>query len=83
MILNQKDCQSNPNPFSESTILTFNNPEGHYYTLYIMDLSGKVCRIVNNINTSEYVLEKEGLKAGFYFIELRGQKLYRERIIVE
>jgi uncharacterized protein (TIGR02145 family) len=72
-----------PNPFSESTILTFNNPDGQSYALYIMDLSGKVCRIVNNINTSKYVLEKEGLKAGFYFVELRGQKLYRGKIIVE
>jgi hypothetical protein len=72
-----------PNPFSESTILTFNNPEGQSYTLYILDLSGKVCRIVDNINTSRYVLDKEGLKAGFYFIELRGEKLYRERIIIE
>ncbi len=72
-----------PNPFSDQTNLMFNNPDGHNYTLYIMDLSGKVCRIVDNINTSRYVLEKEALKAGFYFIELRGQKLYRERIIIE
>jgi hypothetical protein len=73
----------NPNPFNTNAILTFNNPEGLSYTLFIIDLSGKVCRTVKNINTSKYTLEKEDLKAGFYIIELRGPKLYRERIIVE
>jgi hypothetical protein len=61
-----------PNPFNEYTTLKFSNPEGSQYKLYIMYLSGKVCRIVDDIYTSEYVLEKGDLKEGFYFIELRG-----------
>jgi len=72
-----------PNPFNETTTLIFHNPEGHAYTLYIMDLSGKVCRIIENINTSEYVLKREGLKEGFYFMELRGPEVYRDKIIIE
>jgi hypothetical protein len=72
-----------PNPFNKSTTLLFNNPEGHPYTLYIMDLSGKVCRIVDNINTSRYVLEKKDLKEGFYFIELQGTRIFRGKIIIE
>jgi hypothetical protein len=72
-----------PNPFNETTILTFNNPAGLSYTLYIMDLSGKTVRIVNDITTSKYVLERENLKEGFYFLELRGPKTYRGKIVVE
>jgi hypothetical protein len=72
-----------PNPFNKSTTLMFNNPESYSYTLYIMDLSGKVYRIVDNINTSKYVLEKGDLKEGFYFIELRGPKVFRGKIVVE
>jgi uncharacterized protein (TIGR02145 family) len=72
-----------PNPFNESTTLNFNNPEGYNYKLYLTDLSGKVCRIVDGIITSEIVLEKGDLKQGFYFIELRGSEIYRGKIIIE
>jgi parallel beta-helix repeat protein len=72
-----------PNPFNKSATLLFNNPEGYLYTIYIMDLSGKVCRIDDNINTSRYVLEKGNLKEGFYFIELRGTKIWRGKIVIE
>jgi len=72
-----------PNPLNESTILNFSNPEGYQYKLYVLDLSGKVYRIVDNITTSEYVLEKGDLKQGFYFVELRGPIIYRGKIIVE
>jgi hypothetical protein len=72
-----------PNPFKETTMLMFDNPEKQSYPLYIMDLSGKVCRIVDNITTSEYVLEKGDLKEGFYFLELRGTKVYWERMVIE
>ncbi|KPK82799.1 MAG: hypothetical protein AMS27_13945 [Bacteroides sp. SM23_62_1] len=72
-----------PNPFNESTILIFDNPEGHPYTLYIIDLSGKICRIVENITASEYVLKREVLKEGFYFLELRGPELLRGRMVIE
>ena len=72
-----------PNPFNRSTRLSFNNPEGYPYSLYIMDITGKVCRIVDKITTSEYVLEKRDLKEGFYFVELNGPKIYRGKIMVE
>jgi len=72
-----------PNPFNHSTTIGFNNPENHPYFLYIMDLTGKVCLIIDNITTSEYVLEKGDLKEGFYIVELRGPKIYRGKIVVE
>ncbi|KPK83605.1 MAG: hypothetical protein AMS27_12430 [Bacteroides sp. SM23_62_1] len=72
-----------PNPFNETTNLIFNNPEGNSYTLYIMDLSGKICRIEEDISTSNYVLERKDLKEGFYFLELRGPEIWRGKIIVE
>jgi len=72
-----------PNPFNESALITFLNPTGEDYTLKITDLSGKVCRITNHINTSEFVLEKGGLREGLYFIELSGPEVYRARIVIE
>jgi hypothetical protein len=38
---------------------------------------------VNNITTSEYVLERGDLKQGLYLVELRGYKIYRGKIVVE
>jgi len=72
-----------PNPLYNSTTIQLENPEGNPYSLYIMDLTGKVCRLVDNITTSEYVLEKGDLKEGFYFVELRGPKVYRGKIVIE
>jgi hypothetical protein len=72
-----------PNPFSESTTLKFRNQEGFQYKLYIMDLSGKICQIIDDIYSSEYVLEKRNLKEGFYLIELRGPDIYRGKLIID
>jgi len=72
-----------PNPFTEYTTLRFENPEGYPYSLYMVDISGKVVRVRRNITGSEYILRKEGLRRGFYMIELRGPVIYREKLIVE
>jgi hypothetical protein len=72
-----------PNPFIGSATLKFSNPEGSRYSLCIIDLSGKVCRVVNDITTSDYVLQRRDLKQGFYFIELIGPDIYRGKIIIE
>ena len=72
-----------PNPFDESATILFNNPGNDPYTLYITDLSGKLCRLVNDITTSEYVLERKDLETGMYFIELLGPRTYRGKIIIE
>jgi hypothetical protein len=72
-----------PNPFTESATLLFSNPGCFPYTLYIFDLSGKVLRKVDNITTSEYILEKGDLKQGIYFIELRGLETIRDKIVIE
>ncbi|MFC2115740.1 NosD domain-containing protein, partial [Bacteroidota bacterium] len=72
-----------PNPFNTSTTIRFPGSSGESYRMFLTDLSGKVCRIVDDITTSEYVLKKEDLKEGLYFIELRGPKIYRGKIVIE
>ena len=48
-----------------------------------MEPSGRTCRIENNINSAEFLLEKGDLKEGIYFLELKGEKLYRGKFVVE
>ena len=72
-----------PNPFSDRTTLKFPNPENRLFRLKIFDLTGKVIRDVNNIAGTEYILEKDNLKEGYYIIELGGDTIYRGRVIVD
>jgi hypothetical protein len=72
-----------PNPFNETAILKFPNPENGSFRLRIMDLTGKVILEINDISGSEYLLERNDLQKGYYIIEMSGDKIYRGRIVVE
>jgi hypothetical protein len=72
-----------PNPFGEFTLITFDNMDGYPYTLYIINLNGELVRVVENICASTYILEKQGLKEGLYFINLKGPINYLGKIIVQ
>ncbi|MCK4745522.1 MAG: T9SS type A sorting domain-containing protein, partial [Bacteroidales bacterium] len=53
------------------------------YTLYIIDISGKIVRILKDIQSDEIILYREDLKSGYYHIELFGNKTYRAKLIVK
>jgi hypothetical protein len=72
-----------PNPFSDFATLRFHNPESRPYTLRIMDLSGQLVRAEQDFTSSEFILRKEGLSPGIYFIELRGPMIFRSKMIIE
>ena len=72
-----------PNPFRQSTTIRFHNPARESYRLVLTDLSGKVCRIMEDITTSHYVLKRENLRKGLYFLELRGSETYRGKLLIE
>ena len=72
-----------PNPFNKRTIIEFNNSYHSSYILTIKDLSGKVVRIIDNITQSYYELDRADLSKGIYLIELRGDNIYRGKILIE
>ncbi len=72
-----------PNPFSEKTWVEFENPFNESFQITLTDLSGKIVRIVNNINAQRIELGRESLSAGIYILELRGSKTYRSLIMIE
>jgi hypothetical protein len=71
-----------PNPFDEFTVINLDNTPGYPYTLYITDLRGKLVRVEENISAGTYILEKKGLKEGYYLIVIRGPINYVGRICV-
>lgn len=72
-----------PNPFSHATTVRFPNETGAPYRMTLTDLSGKVCRVEGNITGPEFVLNRGSLKKGLYFIELRGSRTLRGKLMIE
>ncbi|HEC42122.1 MAG TPA: T9SS type A sorting domain-containing protein, partial [Bacteroides sp.] len=81
--VNTGSVNAYPNPFSHATTIRFHNPSNETYKLILMDLSGKVYRIVDNVTTSQYVLKRETLRKGLYLLELRGPETYRTKLVIE
>jgi hypothetical protein len=72
-----------PNPFSNRTTITFNNPDFKKHQLILMDLTGKVIRQIDDITGNQVELQRENLSPGLYMIELRGADVYRSVVVIE
>jgi len=72
-----------PNPFTNKTIIEFPNSSMEKYQLIITDVSGKVIFIQDNIIGSKIELDRGNLSEGIYFIELKGEYIYRGKILIE
>jgi len=72
-----------PNPFTHTTLIEFPNPEKAKYRIYITDLAGKVVLFEDDIFADKLELGRENLPAGVYFLELRGPRTFRGKIIIQ
>lgn len=59
-----------PNPFSNSTMIQFTNPQNLIHQLYIMDASGRVLKEYPNIKGDQIKVERGNLPPGIYFYQL-------------
>jgi hypothetical protein len=71
-----------PNPFNNETTISFDNTTNSSFTLNVTDVAGRTVLQKTNITGNKYIFNREGLNAGYYMIELRGENLYRGRIII-
>ena len=62
---------------NESTTFRFNNPANSPMNLEILDATGKVVRIYNNINGNEFTIQREGLPAGMYLYRMTSELGFR------
>ena len=72
-----------PNPLNTSATITYPNSENKVYNLTLTNINGKTVRKINHITDNKIVIEKGSLPSGIYFIELKGDKIHRGKIIVE
>lgn len=71
-----------PNPLVTESRISWINPDGNLYDLFIFDLKGTLVRKIPQLNTQEYHLSRENLESGCYIIELRGNKTFHGRLLV-
>ena len=80
---NDLNVAAYPNPFSEQTIIAFNNSEHKNYRLVLYTITGELVRVIDNVKDSKVIIERENLAKGFYTIELQGEKTFRGKLIVQ
>src|SRR5215203_3671538 len=62
-----------PNPFSEFTILKFENPLQETFTLNVMNADGRTVVKYENISGNDIKIEREQLNNGIYFFQLMNE----------
>jgi len=72
-----------PNPFSNMTTIQFSNPDHSPYTLYITEITGKIVKVIDNITGDKTEFYRGNLPAGYYQAEMKGNRLFRGRIIIQ
>ncbi len=72
-----------PNPMKIKSRIEFDNPNFSPYCLSVYDVNGRLVLIENDINSNRFELKRGDLASGQYIIEIRGENLYRGRLIVE
>lgn len=72
-----------PNPAKEGAVIRFDNTENLNYCLILRDITGKTVLFKQNNLNSEIILNRDNLKAGYYFVELKGKRIFRGAVIFE
>ncbi|MCK5857593.1 MAG: T9SS type A sorting domain-containing protein, partial [Bacteroidales bacterium] len=78
-------AQMIPNPVHQSSILRITNYSPQNAQLYITDVQGREVKVINNIHTSEIIIERAKLSSGVYFYQLidDDKAITRGKFIVE
>jgi len=78
--------KNSPNPFRETTTISYTLPENDLVTIKVYNLLGKLVRtLVNEPQTMgrhEVVFEKDGLPGGMYFYTLQAGKKQKSQAMV-
>lgn len=78
----QEKIKIYPNPTSDKAIIDLSEPDMTGYNLSVFNLSGKKVLEMDKIASDKIEMGKGNLPAGIYIIELKGNKVYRNKIII-
>jgi hypothetical protein len=72
-----------PNPFRNFTTIEFTNPDRENYRLVVTNISGKIVCMEEKMYDEKIEFSRRNIPSGIYFIELRGPKVYRGKMVIE
>ena len=72
-----------PNPVADMAMIEFDNASNDSFTLYLLDLSGRVIRQETNITGTTYQFDRGNLKTGIYLVQMVGQRTINGKIVIE
>ena len=72
-----------PNPFTNKATIEFPNPSHSNYILSIFSISGNKVFEMQNIRSNKIEFERGNLPGGVYIVELRGEKVFRGKMIIK
>jgi hypothetical protein len=72
-----------PNPMVNESRIAFPNQNNESYRLIVIDGSGRVVRIIENITNDNITINREQLKPGIHIINLEGEKIYKGKLLVK
>ncbi|MEM7105933.1 MAG: lysyl oxidase family protein [Bacteroidota bacterium] len=73
-----------PNPFSESTRLHWDNPNHQSFNIDILSMDGKVIARYRNIQANEIEINGKGLSKGMYLFRLQNDdEVYTGKMIIQ
>ncbi len=72
-----------PNPMEVESRIKFPNENNKSYRLVVVDVSGRVVRIIENITNDNITINRERLKPGIHIINLEGEKIYKGKLLVK
>ncbi|BAX78997.1 PKD domain-containing protein [Labilibaculum antarcticum] len=72
-----------PNPMVYKSNVVFPNKTNQKYRLVVIDASGRVVRIIENITGNNVIINREQLKPGIHIINLSGEKIYKGKLLVK
>ena len=72
-----------PNPFSNKTTIEFSNPDHSKYKLSVFNITGNKVFEMDNITTDKIEFEKGNLVPGLYILEIKGEKVFRGKIVIK
>lgn len=70
-----------PNPFTEKITISLLNGK-NIHRLELIDITGKIVRTIENIYQDNYILERNNLYPGLYFLKIYSDKIYSKQVAV-
>jgi hypothetical protein len=72
-----------PNPASNMLMIEFPNPNNYGSIINLYDVTGKKAMPQTQTNSGRFEIDVSSLQQGVYFIEVKGEKLRRMKLVVE